>query len=187
MIFLGSASIAQVASSPTDIAPLLIGEQLPDVELRSADNAKVNLLSVVSEKPTVLLFYRGGWCPYCNTHLMAIQEIEKNILDEGYQILAISPDSPENIKITGAEKDINYQLLSDADGTLIKSMGITFEAPERYSKRLFSKSDGLNDGFLPVPSVFIADQSGKIVFEYINPDYKTRLSGDLLMAVLENL
>jgi peroxiredoxin len=66
-------------------------------------------------------------------------------------------------------------------------MGIAFKAPERSAARLFDYSGGLNEGYLPVPSVFIVDTSGKIAFEYINPDYKTRISADLLLAVLEQL
>ena len=52
---------------------------------------------------------------------------------------------------------------------------------------LSEKSGGLNEGILPVPSIFVVDTSGKILFEYINPDYKTRLSSSLLLAVLKNL
>jgi hypothetical protein len=44
----------------------------------------------------------------------------------------------------------------------------------------------LNDGFLPVPPVFVTDTNGKIVFDYINPDYQTRLSAALSLAVLKN-
>ena len=64
-------------------------------------------------------------------------------------------------------------------------MGIAFKAPERYIERLMKNSDGLNEGFLPVPSVFVVDTSGKIEYEYINPNYKTRLGADFLLAVLK--
>ncbi|WP_426330139.1 hypothetical protein [Pedobacter sp. R-06] len=38
------------------------------------------------------------------------------------------------------------------------------------------------DRLLPVPSVFILDKKGKILFEYINPDITQRLSAPLLKA-----
>jgi peroxiredoxin len=188
LLFITNLSIAQVASSPEEISPLLIGEKLPELEIVSADNSQVELKSIFDKKPTVLLFYRGGWCPYCNTHLSDIQEAESEILDLGYQIVGISPDSPNNIKTTEEDKDIKYQLYSDSDGDLIKAMGIAYKAPEKYNNFLVTKSDGLNkETLLPVPSVFIVDTNGKIVFEYINPDYKTRMSGKLLLSVLKNL
>lgn len=184
---IGFQSYAQVADKAEDISPLLIGEIFPDVLLKSQETSEHSTLSILSEKPTIVLFYRGGWCPYCSAHLAEIQEAESEILELGYQIVAISPDTPENLTITDDKNKINYSLYSDGDGELIKAIGIAYKAPEKYGQMLSSKSGGLNEGFLPVPSAFVVDTSGKILFEYINPDYKTRLSSSLLLAVLKNL
>jgi hypothetical protein len=43
-----------------------------------------------------------------------------------------------------------------------------------------------NKGVLPVPSVFVTNKQGEILFEYINPNYKTRISGSLLLAGYAN-
>jgi len=91
------------------------------------------------------------------------------------------------LKQTSDKDKLNYSLYSDADGQLIKAMGLAFQAPEKYAGMLSDKSGGLNEGFLPVPSVFVVDMKSKILFEYINPDYSTRLSASLLLAVLKNL
>lgn len=178
---------AQVPEKPEDISPLLVGEILPETTLKSPDGSNQKLSEIIKKKPSVLLFYRGGWCPFCNAHLSEIQEIQNEVVSMGYQIIAISPDSPENLKATDIEQNLTYSLYSDAQGKLIKAAGIAFKAPERYSEMLFEKSDQQNDGILPVPSLFITDTNGKITFEYINPDYKTRLSAGLLLAVLKEL
>jgi peroxiredoxin len=192
MIFIGMVCLtlsvsAQLAEKAQDISPLLIGETVPDAVLKSVDSSDQSFLSILSKKPTVVLFYRGGWCPYCNTHLSDIRDAESEILALGYQIIAISPDSPEYLKASDEKNELNYQLYSDANGKLTKAMGIAFKVAERRKEKLFNKSGGLNDGFLPVPSVFIIDTSGQIVFEYINPNYKKRMSSKLLIAVLKNL
>jgi peroxiredoxin len=177
----------QLADMAKDISPLLIGETIPDTQVKAADGSERSILDILSQKPTVILFYRGGWCPYCNTHLSEIRNAENEVIKMGYQIIAISPDSPENLVITGKKNHLNYQLYSDADGTFSKAMGIAFKAPERNLEKLSRYSDGANTGYLPVPSVFITDPGGLILFEYINPGYKTRLSTSLLIAVLQNL
>lgn len=187
MLFLTMSVSAQLAEKAEDISPLLIGEIVPDAILKSSDSSDQSFLNTLSQKPTVVLFYRGGWCPYCNAQLSDIRDAEGEILELGYQIIAISPDSPENLKKSDEKNELNYKLYSDANGTLTKAMGIAFKVEERRKERLFDKSGGLNDGFLPVPSVFVIDTSGQIVFEYINPNYKTRMSSKLLLAVLENL
>ena len=35
---------------------------------------------------------------------------------------------------------------------------------------------------LPVPSVFLVDTGGKVLFRYYNPDYKIRIDPDALLA-----
>jgi peroxiredoxin len=178
---------AQVPDLAEDISPLLIGETIPDALVKAPDGSEHSILDILSRKPTVILFYRGGWCPYCNAHLAEIRNAENEILELGYQIIAISPDSPENLVVTGEKNELNYHLYSDADGTFSTAMGIAFKARKKDLQKLLRYSDGANTGFLPVPSVFIANPAGLILFEYINPSYKTRLSTRLLIAILQNL
>lgn len=179
---------AQIAEKTEDISPLLIGETIPSVELKTPKGELKTTTSIFAEKPTVVLIYRGGWCPFCNVHLSEIQSVQKDILKLGYQIIAISPDSHENLQATDEKNKLDYSLYSDADGTLIKAMGLAYKAPEKYALMLSEKSGGKNsEGFLPVPSMFVVDATGKILFEYINPDYKVRISANLLLAVLREL
>ncbi len=190
LLFAAMTSIpafSQLPEKAEDISPLLNGETIPDIALKAPDGSAHQVAQIIEEKPTILLFYRGGWCPYCNAHLSEIQEVEAEIINLGYQLIGISPDSPENLKVTDEKKQLNYGLYSDASGEFTKAMGIAFQSPEKYSGMLRDVSDGQNQGFLPVPSVFVVDQSGTILFEYINPNYKTRLSAGLLMAVLKEL
>ncbi|WP_264531424.1 peroxiredoxin-like family protein [Flavobacterium sp. N502540] len=171
----------------TDIAPLLIGEKIPNITLKSAENATVKISDLLEKKKAVLVFYRGGWCPYCNMHLQALAEAEKQILDLGYQIIAISPDAPENLKITEEKDKVKYTLLSDSEGEFAKAVGIAYAAPENYKSVINVHSKGVNTSFLPVPSVFVVNQNSEIAFEYIAPDFKHRISTELLVSVLKNL
>ncbi|MTH17397.1 peroxiredoxin-like family protein [Flavobacterium sp. LC2016-01] len=186
---LTSAAHAQseIPKSALDIAPLLIGEKIPEFTLKTAENADVNLSELLKKKKTVLVFYRGGWCPYCNLHLQSLAEAEKQIIDLGYQIIAISPDSPENLKITEEKDKVKYTLLSDSKGELIKAAGIAYQAPENYKTVINVHSNGINTSLLPVPSVFVVNTEADILFEYISPDFKQRISAELLVSVLKNL
>lgn len=178
---------AQLPAVAEDIAPLLTGEIFPDQALNGFNGTTVTIGDLVKKKPTILIFYRGGWCPYCNHHLKEIGEVESDILQLGYQIVGISPDHLDELNITTEKNELNYTLLSDADGKLSQAIGIAFQAPERYDQRLHKVSGGLNPGYLPVPSVFVLGSTREILFEYINPNYKQRLSGGLLLAVLKAL
>lgn len=172
----------------TDISPLLIGEKIPAVKVPAADGRLYDLNAAVCQKPTILIFYRGGWCPFCNRELAGIQSIQTNLVKLGYQIIAISTDSPRNLSKSAEKNQLTYTLLSDADLAVSKKFGLAFEAPVAYSKTLETGSDGKNvNKLLPVPSVFILDKKGVIQFEYINPDYRQRISPELMIAVAETL
>lgn len=171
----------------TEITPLLIGEKIPNVTLKSVENTDVDLMELISKKRTVLVFYRGGWCPYCNAHLAALVEAEKELLDLGYQIIAISPDAPKSLKVTDEKEKLNYLLLSDSLGELSKAVGIAFQAPENYKATIAKGSDGVNNSFLPVPAVFILNVNAEIEFEHISPNFKNRISNDLLIAVAKSI
>ena len=181
------ASMAQIPEKAEGISPLLYGEKLPDGILTTPNGEVHQVSGIIEKKPTILLVYRGGWCPYCNTHLAEIQEAESEMISLGYQVIAVSPDSPENLKTTNEKQGLNYSLYSDAGGDFLKAMGLVFRAPDKYTRMLKRRSGGNNQGFLPVPAVFVVDTSGTILFEYINPDYSTRISAGLLLAVLNEL
>lgn len=176
-----------IPEKATDISPLLTGESIPEIELKKINGETIALKNITRSKPTVLIFYRGGWCPYCNLHLSELQRIEKDILMLGYQIVAVSPDSGENLKASMDKHKLNYQLLSDSDMKAAQAFGIAYAVPETSKARLSDSSGRKNPGLLPVPSVFVLDQQGEILFEYINPDYKKRVKSGLLLAVLKEL
>jgi peroxiredoxin len=177
---------AQVAEKPEDIAPILIGEKLPQAKLYNSKNEAFES-SAIFDKPTVLVFYRGGWCPYCNTHLAELAKTEAEILKMGYQIVAVSPDDFQNLDDTFGKINMNYRLFSDKNGDFIKALGIAFKAPEKSKAYIAQKTKGAVTEILPVPTVLIIDKSGEVLMEYINPNITKRVSGKLLLAVLQNI
>lgn len=182
LIFLTSAIYAQLPEKAEDVSPLLIGEKIPETQVLTIDGKIVSTEELFKTGKTILIFYRGGWCPYCNTHLSEVGKIESELRALGYTIIAISPDAPENLKKSIDKNKLTYTLMSDKTGALAKSMGIAFRAPQAYEKLLTSNQGEEAELHLPVPALFIVNQESEILFEYINPNYKKRISGDLLLS-----
>lgn len=179
--------LAQIADKSTDISPLLIGEKMPSVNLIDADGKSIVSDSLFNKKPTVLIVYRGGWCPYCNVHLAEVGKNEAEIIKLGYQIVAVSPDSPKNLKDSGEKNKLGYKLLSDSKGEFCQKLGIAFKANDRSIPYIKEGSEGANETFLPVPTLMVIDKTGKIIYEYISPNIAERISSYLLMASLKAL
>lgn len=187
LVFVSTLANAQLPNNAEDISPLLIGEKLPETTLLDNSGKSVNLNEEIAKQKTVLVFYRGGWCPYCNTQLAGLAATEKDIVELGYQVIAVSPDDYRNLKPAEEKNNTNYKLYSDADGSFIKSIGIGFTPNERTSNYIAKKTIGKATEVLPVPTVLVLNTEGEILFEYISPNYKQRISPELLLAVLKNL
>ncbi|WP_394675644.1 peroxiredoxin-like family protein [uncultured Sphingobacterium sp.] len=178
----------RIPQNPEDISPLLCGEKIPMAVLVDVSGKRFDLNRAISRKPTILVFYRGGWCPYCTRQLSGLQEAFPGLEEMGYQLIAISTDESEGLMKAVAKEKLSYTLLSDADLSLSKQMGIAYKAPKDYWEMLPKTTGGEDtDLLLPVPSVFILDQKGTIHFEFINPDFKQRLSSNLLLAAASSI
>jgi peroxiredoxin len=182
-----SALNAQIPQKPEDVAPLMAGESLPEASLQDENGNTALLSDVLKKGPTVLVFYRGGWCPYCNAQLSGLVKVEAEIVKLGYQIVAISPDDYQNLKPTMQEDKLQYHLYSDPNGQLIKDIGIAFMVSENTNNYIVKKTIGKVTEVLPVPTVMVVDKKSEILFSYSNPKYSTRLSEKVLIAVLKAL
>jgi peroxiredoxin len=182
---------AKIYDSPQNVCPILVGTKIPDITLQDIRGEKVELMKQISQKSTVLIFYRGGWCVYCNRQLGQLMEIEKDILDAGFQIIAVSPDKPAEIQKSLDQHQMNYTLLSDSPADAAKAFGIAFRVDQPMLKILteykidINKASGYDHNILPVPAVFVIDTKGVITFQYVNPAYTTRLNPSVLLAAVK--
>ena len=186
------AGAEEVPKKATDVNPVLVGSVLPDIILKNKDGERVKLKEKVKEKPTVLIYYRGGWCPFCMKHLSAVGKSYKQLKDMGYQVIAVSPDNPAAMKRMG-EKSPAYTVLSDSKMTGAKKLGIAFKVSDELVKLYKEKykidierDSGETHHLLPVPSVFIIDKDAVVQFHYVNPNYKYRLGAELLIAAAKD-
>lgn len=180
-----------IAAAPEQVTPLLNGLTIPAVSLTAADNKAVALTELVQQKPSILVFYRGGWCPYCNAQLAALRDIAPQLNQLGYQIIAITPDSVASInkslKDTGGNK-LNYTLLSDANFAASSAFGLAYYLDDKTAAaykgklgRLITTEAGSEKVVLPVPAVYILNTDGEALFSYVHINYKTRLHSELLL------
>lgn len=177
-----------VAPSAVEICPLLIGAPVPAVTLTTINGEPFTLKLTVTKKPAVLIFYRGGWCPFCNLHLAELKDIETDLVKLGYRILAISLDRPAELRKSLEKHEMKYTLLSDSSGVAAKAFGLAFKVEDAYINKLNSfgmnleKASGQKHHILLVPAAFIIGTDGLIKFAYINPNYKVRVKADVLLA-----
>ncbi len=184
-----------LAESAETVTPIAVGSESPQVTVLTTDGESFDLGAAVRDQPTVLIFYRGGWCPYCNRHLMALQEIEGDLVEMGFQIIAVSPDKPSALQPTTEKNELHYQLLSDREMKAASAYGVAFRMTDELRTKYLGHGFDLapvpgnpSASWLPVPAVFIINGDGVVSYVHTNPNYRLRLDpDDLLMEAAHAL
>jgi peroxiredoxin len=173
------------------IKPLQAGASIPvGSVVQTVDGAAFDLNAAVAKTPTVLVFYRGGWCPYCSAHLRDLQKSVGALREMGYQLLAVSTDTPAALRATMDKEKLDYQLLSDSKVAVAGKFGLTYKVIDSYLAHV--KNDhhtdlvAQNGGYLLTPAVYVLDKRGQVRFVYANNNYTVRLKQDALLTAARN-
>lgn len=171
---------------------LKVGDFLPDATLSDATGKSVSLSSLNKDGPLIITFYRGGWCPYCNLELKAYQDILGEIKSLGGELVAVSPEKPDNTLTTIEKYSLAFPVLTDTGNRLARAMGIAFELPAGL-QLLFTNFgmnlDDLNSGTgwaLPIPATYVVDGNGRIVLADVDVEYTRRLEPSKALAALNS-
>ena len=183
----------ELKESPLEGQALKTGERAPDFELPNHLGEKRQLQKYLDEAPVVLSFYRGGWCPYCNMELAALQKALPDIRRAGATLVAISPETPDHSLSTREKNDLAFDILFDEGNRVAERYGLVFElAPELrpiYS-RIGIDIPGHNgdDSYrIPMPATYIINQAGEILYDFVDADYTRRSEPAEIIEILRRL
>ncbi|WP_281615019.1 peroxiredoxin-like family protein [Flammeovirga sp. SubArs3] len=173
---------------------LKVGEKAPIFSLPNQEGELVSSEELLKNGPLVLTFYRGVWCPYCNTDLAYLNKFSKEISELKGTIVSISPQIADNNKLIVERQHLNYDLLSDKGNEVAEQFGLRWELQEPL-KSLYNDQFNINlptyngeDSWsLPVPARFIVNQDGIIVYAEFSVDYTKRPNSDVLIDELKKI
>jgi peroxiredoxin len=174
-------SRAELFDSADLVVPLDLGATVPEAALRDAEGGPVLLSEALGGAKSVLVFFRGGWCPYCTKHLAALKDVLPALEEQGFRVIAISPDTVESNQGAADKNALPYPVLTDAAFEAIEAFGLAFtlddETVETYKGYGFSLVAHPVTGrwVLPVPAVYLVDEAGVIRYQHYDNDYRERL------------
>ncbi len=168
------------------------GDVLPDFELPDENQHTVHLNDVLQDKYLIVSFYRGGWCPYCNMELRALQQLSDEFKNLGADLVAISPETPDNSMTTSEKNGLKFKILSDIDNIYAKQLNLAFQMPGELREVYHSfglhvdKHNGNTNYELPMPATYIVDHNKKIIHHFVPEDYTQRLDPEEISSFLKN-
>ena len=168
------------------------GSAAPAFSLPNAQGEPVASEALWGDGPVVVSFYRGGWCPYCNIELRALQERLPEIEALGARLVAITPETPDNALTTQEKNEIAFEVLSDGGNRVASAFGLTFRLPDAVNdlyKGQFGidieASNGEASQTLPVPATFVIGKGGTVLKAFVDADYTKRAEPDEIVAALK--
>ncbi|MDQ6958567.1 MAG: peroxiredoxin-like family protein [Mariprofundaceae bacterium] len=171
---------------------LKAGDTAPNFTLPDAHGDHVNFVDTLEHGPVVLSFYRGGWCPYCNLELQALQQVLPQIKELGAQLMAVSPELPDQALSTVEKHALAFTVLSDRGNRVVRDFGIVFTLPEAL-RPIYAKfgidlpARNGDDSFeLPVPATYVIGRNGIIMGGFVNTDYMQRMEPERILDILRN-
>jgi len=172
---------------------IAVNDIFPDFELSNQTNKKITLTQLLKEKKFLIIsFYRGGWCPYCNLELRALQEKKSEFDSLGAGLVAITPEKPDQSLSTSEKNNLSFEVLSDDQSELAQKIGISFELPENL-KPIYEKfgidipkHNGENNFTLPIPATFLVGTDKKILYAFKELDYTLRLDLEEIIKKISN-
>jgi len=187
------AATAHLKSTGIESIALKVGDRAPSLSLPDAKGEQVHVDRLLEQGPVVAIFYRGGWCPYCNLELRAWQAHLAELNSLGATLVAISPQTPDNSLSTSEKNALAFPVLSDSDLAAAHGFGIAFTLPPELVDLYGSVGNNLPElngngqWLLPVPATFVIDRSGVIQFAHVEADYRERAEPDAVLAVIRAL
>jgi peroxiredoxin len=187
------SKIEELVNSGIAERTLTEGDEIPQIILPNAVGKTINVNSMLKDGPVVISFYRGAWCPYCNLELSALQKALPEIKALDAQLIAISPNTPDN-SISSIEKHgLEFEVLTDAGNKIAKEFRLVFNLAEElrpiYQQFNFDipKFNGDESWELPIPATYIVNTDGKIVHAFVNADYTKRMEPTEIISKLKEL
>ena len=143
-------------------------------------------------KRTLLKFFRGGWCPYCEAELIAFNEMSAALEKYGVKIVALSKDTPDEAALHKSRDGLSFPLLSDPDLKVIRDYGVEHHKALGQTKNPKSTIGGIPIGLAPfsfsamaIPTTLLIDETGTIRWVDQTDDYRLRSSNQRVMEAVK--
>ena len=172
-------------------AALRKGQGAPMFGLPDAQGQLVALRNLLDRGPVIVTFYRGGWCPYCNIALRALQSQLPQIKQCGATLVAISPELPDQSLSTQEKLALAFHVLSDRDNEVARRFGLVYRVSDAARVRLLALGrdlvahNGTRSWELPITATYVINQNAIIVFDHLDADYRNRLEPSSIIDALE--
>jgi peroxiredoxin len=168
-----------------------VGEPMPTFLLPDDEGHLVGLEELLQSGPTAIAFHRGHWCPHCRINAHGLAQIHEEAKAAGGQIIAVTPERQQFARQHKQDADASFRMLTDFANGYAISLNLAIWVGQEMvdyltrSGRNLESFHGVGSWFLPIPATFVVGTDGLIKARFVDPDYRTRMDFNELLAALK--
>lgn len=157
---------------------LVVGAKLPHFTVRDVKGEWVTAVQL-TDKPAILIFYRGNWCPFCTAQIKELIARYKQINALGVRVALIAPQPHENTVGVSKTYDAKFDFLTDESNAAARALGIEHKKGLPMGMQMLGY-----DSDTVMPTVIITGKDGKIVWTHETDNYRVRPEPDIFLEVI---
>ena len=185
-----AAGIKSVAKRHIVSNALQVGDTAINFTLTNASGKNITLFDELKKGPVILMWYRGGWCPYCNMALHYMQESLSEFKKYGANLLALTPEVPDHSITTKEKNELQFEVLSDIDNEVARQYKVVYkltdDVAEIYENSFeLSKYNDNDKAELPLAATYIIGRDKVIKYAFLDADYRNRAEPNDLITFLK--
>lgn len=190
-LFMGTFFLWVLTQRKTPIGNIKVkvGDNLIPFEAKASDGSNFTLDNLKGKR-VLFKFYRGAWCPYCSAELKMFEEMMPKLKKFNIEIVALSCDEVEEVKMHEKRDGLSYKLLADPDLKVIRGYGVehqkAFGADTKNTMMMFGLPFPKTFKFksMSIPTSILVDENGIIKWIDQSEDYRLRASEEAILAAV---
>lgn len=167
MIFASLASSAQQG--------LPVGDNAPVFKATADNGSTWNINNFLGEKYIVVYFYPAAMTGGCTKQACSYRDHREELQSAGIEVVGISGDKVENLRLFKEAENLNFTLLSDEKGEIAKVFGVPVSEGASIKRTVGGTEHELVRGVTTKRWTFIIGKDKKIIYknESVNAEKDT--------------
>ncbi len=171
---------------------LIVGATAPEIVAKDVQGGSFRLTQQLKRGPVVLVFYRGGWCPYDNLQLRNLEsEVIPFAKKHQTSVVAISVDQAKKGKETRNRQELSFRILSDPDAEILKEYRVRHKLSKDLLKKYRKQAkiniesySGKSHHIIAAPAVYVIAPSRRVVYVHADKENTNRAPEDQIKKAI---
>jgi peroxiredoxin Q/BCP len=144
---------------------LSVGDKAPEFKALADNGTTWNIKKFLGEKYIVVYFYPAAMSAGCTKEACSYRDHRDELHSAGIEVVGISGDKIENLRLFKQAENLNFTLLSDEKGDIAKAFGVPVSEGGSIKRTVGGTEHELVRGVTAKRWTFIVGKDGKIIYK----------------------